>query len=120
MRRDSTSRASFRRVGFQESACVAKGSQPSNGYAHQHPAIRGSKDAGLKSQIVRTADSIAANIVEGCGEQTPLEFTRFLRIALNSATELEYHLIVARDRRLLKPETCTELTDRAIEVRRML
>ncbi|MEO7503003.1 MAG: four helix bundle protein [Gemmatimonadaceae bacterium] len=83
-------------------------------------AIRGARHSGLKSQIVRAADSVAANIVEGCGEKTALEFTRFLRIALNSATELEYHLIVARDRRLLTPSTCQELSDRAIELRRML
>jgi four helix bundle protein len=83
-------------------------------------AIRGRKDSAVRSQIVRTADSIAANIVEGCGEQSPQEFTRFLRISLNSATELEYHLIVARDRRLLNADSCKQLTDRAIEVRRML
>lgn len=41
--------------------------------------------------------SIAANIIEGRGQKTDREFARFLRIALNSTSELEYHLITARD-----------------------
>ena len=41
--------------------------------------------------------SIPANIVEGRRQKTDKEFARFLRIAVNSAYELEYHVIVARD-----------------------
>jgi four helix bundle protein len=59
--------------------------------------IRGSKHASLRNQIIRAAMSVPTNIVEGCGQQSAREYSRFLRIALNSTSELEYHLLAARD-----------------------
>jgi four helix bundle protein len=58
--------------------------------------IRKTDHASLRSQIVRAAMSVPANIVEGCNQETAKQFSRFLLIALNSATELEYHVITAR------------------------
>jgi four helix bundle protein len=52
---------------------------------------------GLTSQIRRSASSIAANIAEGCGRDGEAELTRFRRIAAGSASELEYHLLLAFD-----------------------
>ncbi|MCW5853511.1 MAG: four helix bundle protein, partial [Anaerolineae bacterium] len=52
---------------------------------------------GLTSQIRRASASIPANIAEGCGRQGAAELTRFLNIALGSASELEYHFILAHD-----------------------
>lgn len=52
---------------------------------------------GLSSQIRRSASSIGANIAEGCGREGEAELGRFLQIALGSASELQYHLILARD-----------------------
>ena len=51
----------------------------------------------LRSQLVRAAMSVPANIVEGRAQRTDREFARFLRIALASATEFEYHLLMASD-----------------------
>ena len=45
--------------------------------------------------------SIPANIVEGRCQKSERDFARFLGYALNSSTELEYHLIVARDFRAI-------------------
>ena len=59
--------------------------------------MRRPRDLSLRSQINRAAMSIPANIVEGRRQESEKEFSRFLRIALNSGSELEYHLIVARD-----------------------
>ena len=64
--------------------------------------------------------SIPANIVEGRRQQSEKDFARFLRYALNSAFELEYHLIVARDVAAISDTDSTALQDEAIEVRRML
>jgi four helix bundle protein len=52
---------------------------------------------GLTSQIRRAVSSIPANIAEGCGREGNVELTRFLFIAMGSASELEYHLLLARD-----------------------
>ena len=52
---------------------------------------------GLTSQIRRFASSIGANIAEGCGREGEAELSRFLQIALGSASELQYHLLLARD-----------------------
>jgi four helix bundle protein len=59
--------------------------------------IRGVKHASLRSQIIRAAMSAPTNIVEGCSQQSTREYSRFLRIALNSTSELEYHTLAARD-----------------------
>ena len=82
--------------------------------------IRGSKHASLRSQITRTAMSVPTNIVEGCGQQSTREFGRFLRIALNSTSELEYHLLAARDLGAVRASDSLTLTSQVIEVRKML
>lgn len=51
----------------------------------------------LCAQIIRAAISIPANIAEGWGRNHKLEFIRFLNIAYGSSTELETHLIIAKD-----------------------
>ncbi|MEN3324918.1 four helix bundle protein [Mariniflexile soesokkakense] len=52
---------------------------------------------GLTSQIRRSSASIPTNISEGCGRDSDLEFNRFLTIALGSASETEYLIILAKD-----------------------
>ena len=70
--------------------------------------------------MLRAAMSIPANIVEGTGKGTSTEFVRFLRIALGSTSELEYHLIIARDTGVLSNKEFDALCGQAIEVRKML
>lgn len=45
---------------------------------------------GVTSQVRRAAMSIGANLAEGCGRRTSSELARFVRIALGSASELDY------------------------------
>ena len=75
---------------------------------------------GLKSQLGRSADSIAANIVEGCCAATQREFARYLDISIKSATETEHHLLVARDRGALPHDEWERLSTETVEIRRML
>jgi len=82
--------------------------------------IRGPMNAALRNQMVRAAMSIPANIVEGSGQESRCEFARFLRYAANSANELEYHLIAARDADVIALTDFSSLSDRTVEVRKML
>ena len=70
--------------------------------------------------MLRAAMSIPANIVEGAGEQSGPDFGRFIRFALNSTSELEYHLIAARDIGIIKRAEFEALESQTIEVRKML
>jgi four helix bundle protein len=75
---------------------------------------------GLTGQIRRSCSSIPANVAEGCGRNSDAEFARFCSIAMGSASELEYHLLLASDLKLIKPKDHADLTHRTIEVKRML
>lgn len=82
--------------------------------------IQGSDYLSLRSQLIRAAMSIPANIVEGRSQQSEREFSRFLKIALNSASELEYHLIAAHDMGAMREGDFLSLSNQTIEVRKML
>src|SRR5262245_59451766 len=75
--------------------------------------------ATLRSQLTRAADSIAANIVEGCGAATRREFARFLDMSIKSANETEYHLLSSRDRGLISTAEWEKATNETIEIRKM-
>ena len=75
---------------------------------------------GLTSQIRRASVSIGANIAEGCGRRSDPEMKRFVQIARSSASELEYHLLLARDLHLLAQVEFKELEANVLEIQRML
>ncbi len=75
---------------------------------------------GLTSQIRRCSASIAANIAEGCGKRGNNEFQRFLHIATGSASELEYHFLLARDLGFLAQQDYGKLENAVTEVKKML
>jgi four helix bundle protein len=75
---------------------------------------------GLTSQIRRSSSSIPANIAEGCGRGTRPDFARFLQIAMGSASELEYHLLLAYDLGLLEEGEYLCLNDEVTQIKRML
>ena len=75
---------------------------------------------GLTSQIRRACMSIPANIAEGCGREGKKELARFLQIALGSAKESEYHLLLAKDLRYVTVETYNEVNSKLDELKRML
>jgi four helix bundle protein len=75
---------------------------------------------GLRNQAVRAANSVAANLAEGCGRPSRAEFLRFVGIAIGSANELEAHLGLASRTSILSAEIHATLKQRLYLVRRML
>jgi len=74
----------------------------------------------LTNQLRRAASSVPANIAEGCGKQTKADFANFLNIALGSANETEYFLILSRDLNYIKDDDFKALLKEANEVKAML
>jgi len=75
---------------------------------------------GLTSQLRRACASIPANIAEGCGRTERAELGRFLQVAMGSASELEYHLLLAHDLAMLGESEYRSLEGQVVEVKRML
>ncbi len=75
---------------------------------------------GLTSQMRRSSASIPANIAEGCGRDGDAELARFFQISMGSASELEYHILLAHDLKYLKNPDNEHLTNDVIEVKKML
>ena len=75
---------------------------------------------GIVTQARRAAASMGANIAEGCGRRGDVELSRFLQIAMGSASELEYHLLLSRDLDYLPDQDYEELRTEVCEVKKML
>ncbi len=75
---------------------------------------------GLTTQIRRAAASIPANVAEGCGRTGNAELNRFLDMASGSASELDYHLLLARDLGYLAPDAFMKVSQDLTQIRRML
>lgn len=75
---------------------------------------------GLTSQLRRSASSMPSNIAEGCGRHTNADFRRFLDIAMGSASEAEYQLLLSHELGYMNEATHEELSSSLIEFRKML
>lgn len=82
--------------------------------------ISRSNSGNIGNQMTRAAMSIAANIVEGSSRGSDQDFSKFIQIAIGSASELEYHLHVAADLNLITQEELTARSPEVVEVRKML
>jgi four helix bundle protein len=75
---------------------------------------------GLTSQLRRAAVSIGANLAEGCGRTTGAELARFVRIAMGSASELDYHLLLCREFDFITAAEYERHSRELVRVRKML
>ena len=75
---------------------------------------------GLTSQLRRSCASVAANIAEGCARGGDIDFARFVNVAAASASETDYHLLLARDLEYIDDSAYQPLFEQISEVKRML
>jgi four helix bundle protein len=71
------------------------------------------KDFGLKDQIQRAAGSAMHNIAEGFDGGSDAEFTKFLRYAQRSCTEVKSQLYAALDQNYISVDEFTPIYDQA-------
>jgi len=75
---------------------------------------------GITVQLRRAATNVATRIAEGTGRSNDVDFAADLRRAVANSNELEYLMLLTRDLGYWKSEICAQLTDDAIEVRKMI
>lgn len=74
----------------------------------------------LTNQVQRAAVSVPANIAEGCGKDSDAELKRYFSIAMGSASELEYLLLLAHDLGYLQTDIYQHIQNDLVETRKML
>ncbi len=75
---------------------------------------------GVTSQMRRAASSMPANIAEGCGKFTQLDLAKFLNIALGSANESEYFVLLSKDLSYMSIDNFNILNKLINEIKAML
>jgi len=74
----------------------------------------------LTNQLRRSMSAIPANIAEGCGKNSQKDLGNYLNIALGSANEAEYFLLLSRDLEYLTVDEHDVLHDNINEIKAML
>lgn len=75
---------------------------------------------GLTSQIRRAISSVPTNIAEGCGRDSNKDFAHFLQIAIGSASEVEYELLLAHDLQYINKDEYERLISEMVAIRKMI
>lgn len=74
----------------------------------------------LTNQLRRACMSIPTNIAEGCGRESNKDFAHFLQIAMGSANETDYQLLLAKDFKYIDEKVFLALNDRIDKIKRQL
>jgi four helix bundle protein len=75
---------------------------------------------GLTAQLRRSCASVPANVAEGCARGSDIDFARFVNVAAGSASETDYHLLLARDLNYFSDLVVRVTVQQISEVKRML
>lgn len=71
-------------------------------------------------QLIRSATSVGANIVEAQASPTRKDFSNFMNHALKSANESRYWLALLRDTEIAKKDKASSLLEEAQEISKIL
>jgi four helix bundle protein len=74
----------------------------------------------INDQLIRSATSIGANLVESKASSSRLEFKKFYEIALKSSNEIKYWLELLRDSKLVESNVTNVLLTEVTEIANML
>lgn len=74
----------------------------------------------ITSQLRRAVASIPTNISEGCGRNSDKEFANFLNIAIGSASETEYLIILSTDLQLIDSDISKKLLENINQIKSKL
>ncbi len=74
----------------------------------------------INDQLIRSATSIGANIIEAKAASSRLEFKKYYEVALKSANETQYWLELMRDSKLAEANNLKGLIQEAVEIASML
>ena len=77
--------------------------------AECHKRCGALSDRDLRSQLLRSARAIPANLAEGASSETQASFARYIAVAVASARETASHLHVAQDAGLLSAVQCAAI-----------
>lgn len=90
---------------------------------HLYHATNGAphaRDAALIAHMRTAARAIPVAVARGCGQGSQREFARFLELAVSSANELEYQLLLSHDLGILASAAFARLDARTTQSRQML
>lgn len=74
----------------------------------------------ISDQLIRSATSIGANLIEAKSSSSKKDFIKFFEIALKSANETEYWLCLLRDSDLVKNNSLSDLIMEIKEISKMI
>lgn len=75
---------------------------------------------GITSQLRRSVVSIPTNLAEGCGRGSDKDFKRFVQIAMGSASESEYLILLSKDLNYISDKEFDNLILEIQEIKKML
>jgi four helix bundle protein len=75
---------------------------------------------GISSQLRRAIVSIPTNIAEGCGRGSDKDFAKFAQIAVGSASESEYLILLSNELNYIEKDVSEQLIEKVCEIKRML